>query len=83
MNNLFKGAALFIGGALVGATAALLLAPKTGEEIRQQIANAADEAKQRMQDYCEQLKADLAAANAPEEPAPAAEPAAEPAKKEA
>jgi len=75
MNNLFKGAALFIGGALVGATAALLLAPKTGEEIRQQIADYADEAKQRMQDYCEQLKADLAAANAPEEPAPAAEPA--------
>ncbi len=77
MNNLFKGAALFIGGALVGATAALLLAPKTGEEIRQQIANAADEAKQRMQDYCEQLKADLAAANAPEQPAADAEHAAE------
>jgi len=76
MNNLFKGAALFIGGALVGATAALLLSPKSGEEIRQQIADYADEAKQRMQDYCEKLKADLAEANA-------AEPAAEPAKKEA
>lgn len=76
MNNLFKGAALFIGGALVGATAALLLSPKNGEEIRQQLADYADEAKKRMQDYCEQLKADLAEANA-------AEPAPEPAKKEA
>ena len=69
MSNLFRGAALFIGGALVGATAALLLSPKSGEEIRHQIADYADEAKKRMQDYCEQLKQDLAEANTPEKPA--------------
>ena len=67
MNNLFKGAALFIGGALVGATAALLLSPKNGEEMRQQLADYADEAKKRMQNYCEQLKQDLAEANAREQ----------------
>ena len=76
MNNVFKGVALFIGGALVGATAALLLSPKSGEEIRQQLADYADEAKKKVQDYCEQLKSDLANANA-------AQPAQEPAKKEA
>ena len=64
MNNLFKGAALFIGGALAGATAALLLSPKTGEEVREQIKDLADDAKKRVQDYCEQLKQDLSEANA-------------------
>lgn len=76
MNNLFKGAALVIGGALVGAAAALLLTPKTGEEVREQLAGYAEEAKKRLQDYCEQLKQDLAEANA----APAPEPEAKPAK---
>lgn len=80
MSNLGKGAALFIGGAIVGATVALLLAPKSGEEIRQQMADYADEAKKRMRDYCEQLKQDLSQANCPAQPA---EPAEEPAKKEA
>jgi gas vesicle protein len=69
MSNLGKGAALFVGGAIVGAAVALLLAPKSGEEIRQQMADYADEAKKRMQDYCEQLKQDLAEANTPEKPA--------------
>lgn len=78
MSNFSKGAALFIGGAIVGATVALLLSPKTGEEIRQQLSDYADEAKKRMQDYCEQLKQDLAQTNCP-----AQEPEVEPAKKEA
>lgn len=64
MNNLFKGAALFIGGALAGATVALLLSPKTGEEVREQIKDFADETKKRMQEYCEQFKQDLSEANA-------------------
>lgn len=76
MSNLFRGAALFIGGALVGAAAAMLLTPKTGEEMRQQLADYADEAKKHMQEYCEQLKQDLAEANA-------AEQTAEPKKEEA
>jgi len=74
MKDLFKGAALFLGGAIVGATAALLLSPKTGEEIRKDIVDLAEEAKKRAQDYCEQVKQNLAEANA------AAEPQKEPAK---
>lgn len=64
MSNLFKGAALFIGGALVGAAAALLLTPKTGEEVRKEIADLAEEAKKQAQGYCEQVKQDLAKAEA-------------------
>lgn len=61
MNNLFKGAALFVGGILVGAAAALLVAPKSGEELRNDLADLAEEAKKRTQDYCEQLEAKVKA----------------------
>ena len=64
MNNLFKGVALVIGGALLGAATALLLTPKTGEEVREQLSGYAEDAKKRLQDYCEQLKQNLAEANA-------------------
>ncbi len=59
MNNLFRGAALFVGGAIVGAAVALLLTPKTGEEVRKELSDLAEEAKKRAQDYCEQVKKDL------------------------
>lgn len=64
MSNLLKGAALFVGGALVGAAAALLLTPKTGEEVRKDLADLAEEAKKHAQDYCERVKKDLAEAEA-------------------
>jgi gas vesicle protein len=64
MNNLFKGATLFIGGVLAGAAAALLLTPKKGEEIRQDLSDLACEAKKRAQEYCEKVKEELAQANA-------------------
>ena len=64
MNNLSKGLALFVGGAIVGAAAALLLTPKKGEEVRQELADLAAEAKKRAHQYCEQVKQDLADANA-------------------
>lgn len=64
MSNLFKGAALFVGGALIGAAAALLLTPKTGEEVRKDLADLAEEAKKHAQDYCERVKKDLAEAEA-------------------
>ena len=73
MSNLIKSAALFIGGAAVGAAVAMLLTPKTGEEIRNEIADLAQDVKKNAQDYCEQLKKDLAdaavaaAAAAPQE----------------
>ena len=59
MKDLIKGAALFLGGALVGAAAAMLLSPKSGEEIRHDISDFASEAKKRAQEYCEQVKHDL------------------------
>jgi len=62
MSQLFKGAALFVGGALVGAAAALLLTPKTGEEVRKELADLADEVKKNAQEYCEQAKQHLSEA---------------------
>lgn len=64
MKSLIKGAALFLGGAAVGAAAVLLLAPKATEEIRGQIADLAAEAKKRAQECCEQVKQDLSQAEA-------------------
>jgi len=54
MNNLFKGAALLLGGALLGATAALLLTPKTGEQVRNELKDLLEEAKKQMQKQQEQ-----------------------------
>ena len=74
MKDLLKGAALFIGGAMVGAAAALLLTPNTGEEVRQQIAEVAEDAKKKVQEYCEQVKTEIEQAIDPQ-PAEAAKPA--------
>lgn len=76
MKDLIKGAVLFIGGAMVGAAAALLLTPKTGDEVRQQIADVAEDAKQKVKEYCEQVKSELEQAMeqpAQAEPEPAKE----------
>ena len=64
MSNFSKGLALFVGGAVVGAAVAMLLTPKRGEEVRQELADLADEAKKRAQGYCEKVKQDLAQAEA-------------------
>ena len=52
MNSFLKGATLFLGGALVGAAAIILLAPKAGEEARQQLADLAEKAKKQAEEYC-------------------------------
>lgn len=59
-----KGTLLLAGGIVIGAAAALLVAPQTGEETRKQIADFAEDAKKRAKDYCEQLKQELAEAKA-------------------
>ena len=71
MKELIKGAALFAGGALLGAAAALLLAPKNGEEMRNDLKDMAEEAKKQVRDYCEKLKQELgnAASEQASEPA--------------
>ena len=68
MNNLIKGGLLFLGGAAVGATIALLLAPKTGEETRKQLSDLAEQAKKRAEEYSAIIKENLAAANSTEQP---------------
>lgn len=59
MKDLIKGTALLLGGAMLGAAAALLLTPKTGEEVRKEIKDLAEEAKKQVQDYCDKVKQDL------------------------
>lgn len=39
MSNLFKGAALFIGGAIAGAAAMLLLSPENLEKVRKEVSD--------------------------------------------
>ena len=51
-----KGAALFLGGAALGAAVALLLTTKTGEQMRGELADLAKDLKKNAQDYCEQVK---------------------------
>ena len=60
MNDFIKGTLLLAGGIVIGAAAALIVAPQTGEETRKQIAEVAEDAKKRAKDYCEQLKQELA-----------------------
>lgn len=50
---------IFAAGAAVGAAVALLLAPKSGEEMREELKDLAQDATKRAQDYCEQVKKDL------------------------
>ena len=60
---------IFAAGAAVGAAVALLLAPKSGEEMREELKDLAQDATKRAQDYCAQVKKDLEAAEAAEKEA--------------
>ena len=60
---------IFAAGAAVGAAVALLLAPKSGEEMREELKDMAQDATKRAQDYCAQVKKDLEAAEAAEKEA--------------
>ena len=60
---------IFAAGAAVGAAVALLLAPKSGEEMREELKDMAQDATKRAQDYCAQVKKDLDAAVAAEKEA--------------
>jgi gas vesicle protein len=62
MKGLIKATFMFAAGALAGATAALLLDPKTAEKVRGQVKDFASEAKKRAQDYCEKVKEDISEA---------------------
>jgi gas vesicle protein len=47
---------LFFVGGLIGAAAALLVAPRAGKETRQQIRGAAEDVKVKTEDYYKQVK---------------------------
>lgn len=51
-----SGAISLIAGGVVGAGVALLVAPKSGEETRNQVRGMAESAKQRTEDYYERVK---------------------------
>ena len=67
--NHMKKLFIFAAGAAVGAAVALLLAPKSGEEMREELKDLAQDATKRAQDYCAQVKKDLEAAVAAEKEA--------------
>jgi gas vesicle protein len=46
----------FLAGGLIGAATAMLLAPKSGKETREQIKSMADEVKETTTDYYERVK---------------------------
>ncbi len=69
MKDLIKTTIVFAAGAAVGAAVAMLLTPKTGEEVRSRLHDLAEDAKKRAQDYCEQVKKEIEEAQAPAEPA--------------
>ena len=62
--NHMKRFFIFAAGAAVGAAVALLLAPKSGEEMREDLKDLAQDATKRAHDYCEQVKKDLEEATA-------------------
>ena len=83
MKDLIKSTLLVATGAAVGAAVALLLTPKTGEQVRKQIKDLAEDAKGRAlelansmqaqaQECCEQVRQRLAEEAAADEQAPAA-----------
>ena len=47
---------MFAAGAVVGAVGAMWLMSDKGEEVRGELRNLASQAKDKMQEYCEQLK---------------------------
>ena len=57
--TIMKKLFIFAAGAAVGAAVALLLAPKSGEALREDLKDLAQDATKRAQDYCAQVKKDL------------------------
>ena len=59
MSNLFKGAALFVGGALVGAAAVVLLSAKTDGQVQNDLSDLLAGVKKRVKECYNQVKTDL------------------------
>jgi len=52
----------FILGGLIGAAVALLVAPRSGRQTREQIKDLAEEAKERAEDYYDKAKGQISTA---------------------
>lgn len=59
LKDLLKVTAVFAAGAAVGAAVAVLLTPKTGEEMREHLKDLAEDARKRAQDYYAQVKDEI------------------------
>ena len=56
MSNLFKGAALFIGGAIAGAAAMLLLSPENLEKVRKEVSDLKAKAEEKVEELSKETK---------------------------
>ena len=59
MKDFLKTACIFAGGAAVGAAVAMFLTPESGKELREDARRLAGEAKNRLQNYYEQLRQNI------------------------
>ena len=67
-DKLVKGVLLFTAGAAVGAAGAMWLMSDSGKETREELRKLASQAKDKIQQYCDQVKQEMEA----EQPAPEA-----------
>ena len=54
MSSFLKGAAVFMGGAIAGVAAALLISPEKKDEMRKELNDLAQKAKKRAQEFYEE-----------------------------
>lgn len=76
-DRLIKGALLFTAGAAVGAAGAMWLMSDSGKEVRGELRDLAEQAKDKIHECCEKVKQEVEAAaqetGQPTEQQPAAE----------
>lgn len=61
-DRLIKGALLFTAGAAVGAAGAMWLMSDSGKEVRGELRDLAEQAKDKIQACCEKVKQEMEAA---------------------
>ena len=71
--KLIRGAVLFTAGVAVGAAGAMWLMSDSGKEVRGELRNLASQAKDKVQECCEQIKEEVEAVTKHSAEEPAAE----------
>ena len=72
-DKMIKGALLFAAGAAVGAAGAMWLMSESGKELREELRDLATQAKDKVQECCEQSKEEGESVTKPSAEEPAAE----------